>query len=202
LLERHLTVAHAMHADVVVKIPSDCPLIDPQVIDRVLARCHASPDDVDYVSNLHPATYPDGNDVEAISIAALEAAFYEASRSFEREHTTPFIWERPQRFRVANVAWETGEDLSMTHRWTLDYPEDYQFIRTVYERLWSPERPLFSMSDILQLLGEDPRLADINARYCGVNWYRHHLGELAQVRASDTRHPAPSPRPSENRDRA
>jgi spore coat polysaccharide biosynthesis protein SpsF len=82
------------------------------------------PDAFDYVSNLHPATYPDGNDVEVMSMATLETAWREAGRPFEREHTTPFIWEQPSASASATSSWETGRDLSMSHRFTLDYAED------------------------------------------------------------------------------
>ncbi|MBV8201295.1 MAG: glycosyltransferase family protein, partial [Acidobacteria bacterium] len=130
--------------DVVVKIPSDCPLIDPAVIDRVIG-CHlADPERFDFVSNLHPATYPDGNDVEVMPMAVLAAAWREAARPHEREHTTPFIWDQPGRFRLGNVRWETGRDLSMSHRFTIDYPEDYAFVSAVYDALYTaaPERSL------------------------------------------------------------
>lgn len=89
----------------------------------------------DYVSNLHPATYPDGNDVEIMTMNALAAAWREAGRPLEREHATPYLWENPDRFRVGNVAWETGLDYSMSHRWTIDYEWDYQFIAAIYNAL-------------------------------------------------------------------
>ncbi len=92
-LDRHRQVAAATAADVVVKIPSDCPLIDPAVVDRVIAAF--VPGAHDYVSNLHPPSYPDGNDVEAMSRDALEIAAREATRPLEREHTTPFLWDQP-----------------------------------------------------------------------------------------------------------
>ncbi len=187
LLDRHYRAARKAGADLVVKIPSDCPLIDPAVIDRVLAYSLEHTESLDFVSNLHPATYPDGNDVEVIPFPVLETAWREADKDFEREHTTPFIWERPERFRIGNVVWESGHDYSMTHRWTIDYPEDYQFIGRVFDELWSPERPIFSLQDILNLLSRKPELAEINARYAGVNWYRKHMGELRTVRPDQTR---------------
>ncbi len=189
LLDRHYRAALAFGADAVAKIPSDCPLIDPAVVDRVLARFAVG--DCDYVGNLHPASYPDGNDVEVMSLEALATAWREAQLAMEREHTTPYLWERPERFRLANVSWEAGaegtlRDYSMSHRWTIDYPEDYEFIRCVYEALY-PQNPEFSMGDILDLLAVRPDLAAINARYAGVNWYRHHLHELKTVDARHTR---------------
>ena len=138
------------------------------------------------MSNLHPATYPDGNDVEIAALGALESAYREARRSFEREHTTPFIWERPERFRIGNVVWGTGLDYSMSHRFTLDYFEDYQFIKTIFEEFGRSSVP-FSLDDILTLLRQKPHIAQLNAKFVGVNWYRHHLHELSQVRPVETR---------------
>jgi spore coat polysaccharide biosynthesis protein SpsF len=175
-LDRHVAAARATSADVVVKIPSDCPLIDPATIDRVIGAFLAEPD-VDYVSNLHPATWPDGFDVEVMTRGALETAWREATRPLDREHTTPFLWDNPERFLTQNVAWETGLDHSRSHRLTLDYPEDYAVIRAIYDELWSPGR-LFTLAEILAVLGARPALAEINAMHRGTTWYRNHPGEL------------------------
>ncbi len=186
LLDRHYQLARQYQAEVVVKIPSDVILIDPMAIDRVLGVYLANPDAYDFVSNLHPQSYPDGNDVEVMSMNALEMAWREAIRDFEREHTTPFFWENPDRFRLANVTWETGLDYSMSHRWVLDYPEDYEQIRQIYEALY-PKNPNFGLSDILDLLEREPSIYDINAKYIGVNWYRNHLDELKTISADETK---------------
>jgi spore coat polysaccharide biosynthesis protein SpsF len=185
LLERHLGAVAGLGADVVVKIPSDCPLIDPQVIDRVVGFHRAQPDRHDFVSNLHPASYPDGNDVELMPLPLLELAAREATRPHEREHTTPFFWDQPARFRIGNVAWETGQDLSMSHRFTIDYPEDYAFIAAVFAALHGGPRP-FSLAEILRFVEEHPAVFALNQRYAGVNWYRHHLGELRTVGRGET----------------
>jgi spore coat polysaccharide biosynthesis protein SpsF len=186
LLDRHYQAGKAFGADAVVKIPSDVPLIDPDVIDRVLAVYLDDPGRYDFVSNLHPASYPDGNDVEVMSMQALRRAWQGARRPLEREHTTPYLWENPQRFAIGNLSWESGLDYSMSHRWTIDYPEDYWFIRAVYEALY-PHNPRFSLSDILELLERQPEIARLNAKYAGVNWYRHHLGELRTITPEHTR---------------
>jgi len=188
LLDRHLQAARAFGAQHVVKIPSDCVLIDPVVIDRVLGAYLDRADRYDYVSNLHPPTYPDGNDVEVCSFAALEAAWRLAKRPLDREHTTPFLWDTPGAFRLGNVSWETGQDLSMTHRAVLDYPEDYKLIRVLYEAL-HPANPAFGVADIVRYLDEHADVRELNARYRGVNWYRAHLGELRTVSSADTRQP-------------
>ncbi len=186
LLDRHYQVARALGAAYVVKIPSDCPLIDPVVIDRVIGAYLNAPDGCDYLSNLHPQSYPDGNDVEICSFAALESAWRLATRGFEREHTTPFLWERPNLFRIGNVTWETGLDLSKSHRVVLDYVEDYEVIRRVFDAL-SPTNPWFGVADVVRYLDDHPDVATLNARHRGVNWYRHHLAELRTVTAADTR---------------
>lgn len=121
-----------------------------------------------------------------MSFRALETAWKEATRDFEREHTTPYIWERPESFQILNVAWETGLDLSMTHRLTIDYPEDYDVIRAVYKDLFA-ENPRFGLKEIMRLLEEKPEIRAKNAAYAGVNWYRHHLDSLRTIRPEQTK---------------
>jgi spore coat polysaccharide biosynthesis protein SpsF len=188
LLDRHVRAGRFFGARHVVKIPSDCPLIDPAAIDRVLSFYLGNVVRYDYVSNLHPQSWPDGNDVEVMRFSALETAWREADRSFEREHTTPFLWDRPERFRIGNVRWGTGLDLSKSHRFVVDYQDDYEFAFEVYEALYRA-KPLFGTDDVLDLLAVRPDLFDLNSRYAGVNWYRHHLEELRTVGADDTRMP-------------
>jgi len=187
LLDRHYHVARRAGAEVVVKVPSDCPLIDPGVIDRVLAHYQRHSGDFDFVSNLHPPTWPDGNDVEVLPFEVLETAWRESTRELDREHTTPFVWDQPDRFRIGNVRWETGLDLSTSHRFTVDYEEDHAFVAAIYDALWSPTRPVFRLHEILDLLAARPDLRELNEHYVGVNWYRHYLRELATIDASQTR---------------
>ena len=175
-------------AEAVIKIPSDCPLIDPTVIDRVIGFYLTYSSVYDFVSNLHPATYPDGNDVEIMTFGALQRAWREARRPMEREHTTPYIWEHPELFRIGNVVMDGGADYSMTHRFTIDYAEDYTFIRTVFDELY-PGDPRFGVGDILSLLERRPDIYAINTAYAGVNWYRHHLDELKTVGVEQTKQP-------------
>jgi spore coat polysaccharide biosynthesis protein SpsF len=185
LLDRHVMAARARGADAVAKIPSDCPLIDPAAIDAVLSTFRTRRD-LDYVSNLHPQSWPDGNDVEVMRRAALEAAHAEATAPFQREHTTPFLWDQPERFRIGNVA-RDGPDLSRSLRFTIDYPEDHRLLARIFAELWTPEEPVFSLETVLRLLEARPDIRAINERWLNVNWYRHHLGELRTVGAADTR---------------
>ncbi len=174
LLDRHYQAQLQYRSEVTVKIPTDCPLIDPAAIDRVIGDYLAAP--VDFVSNLHPATYPDGNDVEVMSAPALERAWKEATKTIEREHTTPYLWDSGL-FTVRNVTWETGLDYSQSHRWVLDYVEDYVFIQALWERL-GRHKPLFGVRDILDCLDDNPELLAMNAKWVGDSWYLRQGGEL------------------------
>ena len=191
LLDRHYRAAAAHNADAVVKIPSDCPLIDVGVINRVIGFFVESRGKFDYVSNLHPATYPDGNDVEIFTVEALTEAWEKADKDFEREHTTPFIWENPEWFRIGNVQWEKGLDYSMSHRWVLDYAEDYHLIQAVYNAL-APANPFFGIDDILVFLSENPSVRTLNEKYAGINWYRHHIDELRTITPRETKLEVPA----------
>ncbi len=177
-LDRHYQAAVHYSADAVVKIPSDCPLIDPGAIDRVLGHFLTQAGEYDFVTNLLPPTWPDGNDVEVMTLSALKSAWEEAQRPFEREHTTPFIWENLGRFRVRNVRWQTELNYSQSHRFVLDYAADYQFISAIFERLLPKFGPVFSLEQILALLGQAPELQDINREHLGSCWQQKHLHEL------------------------
>lgn len=186
LLDRHYQVGKLYQADMVLKIPSDCPLIDPAAIDQALHYYFKHKSQFDYVSNLHPATWPDGNDVEIMTMACLTNAWENATRPMELEHTTPCIWENPQLYRIGNITWETGLDYSMSHRFTIDYQADYDFINAVFSELY-PVNDGFNCQDIINLLQRKPEIYNLNSQYAGVNWYRHHLDELKTVSPEQTR---------------
>lgn len=187
LLDRHYQAAMQYPGiDTVIKIPSDCPLIDPAVIDDVISFYLERAADFDFVSNLHPATYPDGNDVEIMPLEVLKQAWEKAEKPMEREHTTPYIWEQPEIFRIGNVFMPGGKDYSMSHRFTIDYQEDYDFISAVYDALY-PVNPRFSLDDIMQLLHHRPDIFQINHKFAGVNWYRNHLDELKTINSGQTK---------------
>ena len=182
LLDRHYRAALEYNADFVVKIPSDQPLSDPAIVDEVIGLWIDHRDDYDYVSNYHPPTFPDGLDVEGSPIATVERAWREAAEPHEREHTFPYIWDRPSEFRIGNVSNKHG-NMFLSHRWTLDYQEDFEFIKAVFEAF--EHRPHFSMKDVLSLLADRPQLADINRRYNGVNWYRNTNTKLSTISRTD-----------------
>jgi spore coat polysaccharide biosynthesis protein SpsF len=173
LLQRHVDAARLTEADAVVKIPSDCPLIDPRVIDEVVGFYRRNRQRFDFVSNLHPPTWPDGNDVEVMRRDLLELAAREAAQPVEREHTTPFFWDQPERFRVGNVtalSWESGHDLSSAYRLTLDYGEDHALIAAVWDALHVRGAAPFSVEAIVEFLDAHPEIKAINARFAGRSW--------------------------------
>jgi len=180
VLDRYYKAAKQHGATVIVRITADCPLIDPRIMDRVIRYYLENKGKFDFVSTNHPATFPDGLDTEVLSFEALEKAWRNAKKPYEREHVTPYIWDQPEKFRIGNV--ENDEDLSTKERWTLDYEEDFQFIKTVYENLYK-EGEIFFMEDVLQLLKEKPELSEINKKYRGITWYalQKHLDELRTV---------------------
>lgn len=178
LLDRHYQAAKKFQADFVVKIPSDCPLADPKTIDEVISLWLNNQGNFDYVSNYHEPTFPDGLDVEGCPFAILETAWKEAREPHEREHTFPFIWDNPQRFRIGNLVNPRG-NMFMTHRWTLDYEEDFLFLKEVFENF--KDKPDFSFDDILTLLAQKPGLQRINEKFNGINWYRHHPDKLKTI---------------------
>jgi spore coat polysaccharide biosynthesis protein SpsF (cytidylyltransferase family) len=153
VLERYRLAAEALAADAVVRITGDCPLVDAHVVDEVVRRFRES--SADYVSNVAPPTYPDGLDVEVISRSALDRAAREAALPSEREHVTVYIAEHSESFRSKNVTHDP--DLSAM-RWTVDYPDDLQFVRAVF-RAFRGREDAFVMEDVLEALGRDPRLA-------------------------------------------
>jgi len=133
-------------AEAVVRMTADCPLADPALIDRVIATFLDG--GYDYVSNT-PAvrTFPHGLDVEVMRAEALETAWREGHDPYEREHVTPFIYRRPERFRLGFVS----DAPNLAHlRWTVDLPEDLDFVRHVYETLY-PGDPAFTSADVVAL---------------------------------------------------
>lgn len=157
VLARYQQAARAVDAATVMRITADDPFKDPDVCGLVLSRFIRAEGSVDYVSNTVELSYPEGLDVEVFSREALERAAQEANLPSEREHVTPYIYKRPDAFRIEQVVLD--RDLSSL-RWTLDYPEDLVFARAVYERL--SNKPMFLMDDVLSLLAREPHLAALN----------------------------------------
>lgn len=146
VLDRFYQAAKKYQAEVIVRITADCPLIDPQIIDKVIKKFKSR--DFDYVSNTHPATYPDGMDTEVFSFQVLERVWQEAKKPSEREHVTPYIWKNPGKFRLGCV--RNPEDLSKI-RLTVDYQEDFLLVKEVIEAFYRNDKS-FTLKEILNFL--------------------------------------------------
>lgn len=169
-LARHVQAGIALEADAVAKIPSDCPLIDPGVIDLVLRGYRDRLPACDYFGNLQPPSWPDGNDVEVMSLAALRTAAAEACDPFDREHTTPYLWSRPERFRSGNVRWPSGLDYSRRYRWVVDWEEDLALVRAICAALEPRYGLRFGVDEVLGLHRARPELERINAQHRGYHY--------------------------------
>lgn len=155
LLDRYVAAARAHHADVVVRITSDCPLIDPLLIDEVVAARRSS--GADYASNsLEPRTYPRGLDVEVVSREALERAWVEDRDPAWREHATPYIYRHPEIFGLLRVALD--EDLA-GHRWCVDTAADLELVRRIYAEIGNDR---FGWREALEVVRRHPDWAAIN----------------------------------------
>lgn len=182
VLDRYYQTAKEAEAFVVVRVTADCPIIDPNLIDdvvnTVLSGVHsADGTQFDFACNRLPPpyhrTYPIGLDVEACTFKILEKAWKDAQEPHHREHAMPYLYEgvelsavsrqlsegiSPRGFRVAllNHTTDFGD-----YRWTVDTPEDMEFMRQVYAHFNG--RDDFSWKEVLDLVHNEPQLMEINA---------------------------------------
>lgn len=176
VLDRYYRAARAHKADIIVRITADCPAIDPALVDRAVETLLDG--GYDFVANRlpppFPRTFPIGLDVEVCTFAALERAWMEARQPFQHEHVMPFIYQdvrlltvdeylsagvSPRGFKIAllNHAPDYG-----SLRWTVDTPEDLEFMRQVFDLL--KDKNDFTWYDLLAVVQKHPELAEINAQ--------------------------------------
>lgn len=153
VLDRYYQCAKEYGIKDIVRITADCPLHDPDVIDLVVEGYLEG--GYDYVSNTIEYTFPDGLDVEVFSFNALENAWINASLPSEREHVVPYI-RKNEKFKKKNVY---SSKKYPTYRLTLDHPEDYQFIKRIYEGLGTE---MFYLDEIVKFLEKNSDLIKIN----------------------------------------
>jgi spore coat polysaccharide biosynthesis protein SpsF (cytidylyltransferase family) len=170
VLDRYYQAARTYGAETIVRIMGDCPLIDPQVIERVMKEHMVG--DYDYVSNVMDPTFPDGMEVEVFNFAALEKSWEEARSPSQREHVTLYMRNQSE-FKKANVT--HVPDLS-AERWVLDTPQDLQVIEGILTGLYR-YRPDFTMQDILAFKAENPGLFEINKAITRQEGYLRSLAE-------------------------
>jgi glutamate-1-semialdehyde aminotransferase/spore coat polysaccharide biosynthesis protein SpsF (cytidylyltransferase family)/predicted dehydrogenase len=180
VLDRFYVAARGEKASQIVRITADCPLIDPDVIDRVVRRFQRG--DLDYASNAMVRSYPDGLDTEIFSFSALEMAWHEASKTSEREHVTPYL--RSDKFRTANVE-NDSRSFYQHYRWTVDETADLEFIRAVYKAF--RDKDSFGMNDVLELIEKTPGLEKMNSEIVSNVGYYKSLFEEASAAAAPRR---------------
>lgn len=156
VLDRFYQAAAPLHPEHLIRLTGDCPLADPQVIDDCIDFHLAG--GFDYSSNALKPTFPDGLDVEICRFQCLAEAWAEATLVSEKEHVTPFIHSRPERYRIGHF--QQAEDLSWL-RWTVDRPEDFAVVEQIYNALY-PHNPAFTTADILAFLAAHPEVARQN----------------------------------------
>ncbi len=157
VLSRYYHCANEFNASDIVRVTSDCPLIDSSVTKNIVQFYIDNSEKYDYVSNTIDRTYPRGLDTEVFSFIALEKAFFEANSPRDREHVTPYIWDNPNIFRI--YKYKSEEDNSGL-RWTLDTEEDFKLIFKIYE--YFKQKKYFGLDDILKLIELKPELKYIN----------------------------------------
>ncbi|KJS81115.1 MAG: acylneuraminate cytidylyltransferase [Peptococcaceae bacterium BICA1-8] len=159
VLSRYYYVAKENEVDIIIRITSDCPLIDPRVLDDVIT-CYLE-GNYDIVSNAGPnisqRTFPRGLDAEVFSFNVLKDAFRNAKERYQREHVTPYIYESSKKV----FYFKNDVDYSK-YRWTLDTEEDFELIQLVYEKLYDGKHD-FYLDDIIKLFKKTPELYEINA---------------------------------------
>lgn len=157
VLARYYFAAKKYNAKHIVRITSDCPVIDPVVIDEVIRIYHSK--NYDAVANGLIRTFPRGMDTEVFSFQCLEDAYFHADKPYEREHVTPYIYEHKEKYSIHNYPYPF--DYSK-YRWTVDTEEDFDLIKKIIESLYN-NKPKFTLEDCIQLLKENPEWSKINA---------------------------------------
>lgn len=157
VLDRYYQTARIFNGDIIVRITSDCPIIDASIIDSILLKYFEPPQSPDYASNVYPVrTFPQGLDTEVFSFQALERAWKEDNNPAFREHVTQYIIKNPSTFNIMCLT--NPIDLSY-HRWTVDTIEDFTLIKAIYEHFGHDR---FAWTAVLHFLAQNPQLIEIN----------------------------------------
>lgn len=157
VLDRYYWTAIQYQADVIVRITSDCPLIEPEIVDRVVQEFLDLQPGVDYASNVFPRrTFPRGLDTEVMRFDVLEQAWHKDNNPAWREHVTPYIQRNPDLFHIHGVINKVNYSYM---RWTVDTPEDLAFVRCIYDHFVCDR---FSWREVLAVLEQHPEWLEIN----------------------------------------
>ena len=159
VLSRYYGAAKKFQSDIIVRITSDCPLIDPRVVDSVVMK-HLKTR-ADYTSNVLKRTFPRGLDVEVFNFNILKQAYKNAKKRYEKEHVTPYMREHSKVFKLQNL--ETKNILRRPDlRLTVDTKEDMKLIKKIYNYLYKDYKQIFYTDEVVELFNREPELAKIN----------------------------------------
>lgn len=158
VLSRYALCAQEHALDLVVRVTSDCPCIDWEILDELIDRHLAEKND--YTSNTLQRSFPHGVDAEVVTATALQEAFEQATEKYEIEHVTPFFYKsHPERFRIGHMVADTAR-AGAKIRITLDAPEDYVLLQAVFDLIGDPLA--FTTADVVALFARHPWLTEIN----------------------------------------
>jgi len=158
VLSRYYFAAKENNADIVIRVTSDCPCLDYNIINDMVNIFIEKNHKIDYMNNTLDRTYPRGYDVEIFSYNVLENAFKNAKRAYEREHVTPYLYDLNNKFRI--LSYKNSKDYSK-YRVTLDTKEDFQVIDAIYSALFN-KKGYFLLQDVIEFLDKNPQIEKIN----------------------------------------
>ena len=154
VLDRYYRCAQKFNFSTIIRISSDCPLIDPEITDNVIE--HFDSEKYDYVCNTQPRTFPQGTETEVFSFTALHDAWKNSKLPSEREHVTAFFYNNPEQFRILNV--KNDKDLSNL-RWCIDREEDLDVLKDIVSK--TKKRPILT-KHILEIIKSEPEIFEKN----------------------------------------
>ena len=167
VLKRYYDCATKFKSKIIVRIPSDCPLIDPKIVEKGI-RLFLN-NKYSYISNIINPTFIDGNDVEIFNYKILKSINNKAKSKFDREHVTTFLRRNLKRYKYKNFG--SNKNLSKEYRYTLDYPEDLFLIKKIINKLGF----YCNYSKICNFLIKNKKISKINKKYIGTMWYQKNF---------------------------
>jgi spore coat polysaccharide biosynthesis protein SpsF len=177
VLDRFYRAAQEHNGDPILRITADCPLVDPQLIERLIQMYNG--DRYDHVGvaagagaqRLREGRFPDGLDAECFAFSALSRAWHEATAARDREHVTRYIWSNKQMFRCGELR---AEHSYPNMRLTVDYPEDFELVTKIYDSLYREHKP-FLLADVMKFLERNTGLLELNRNWAETENYRKVL---------------------------
>jgi len=167
IANRFYNAAKKYNADVIVRIWGDCPFLDPEIVDSMLEIF--MDERLDYITNSNPPTFPRGFDLEIYSIKVLREILDDTDDPFYREYPFEFVFRNGNQYKTMNYC--NTEDLSRYY-WTVDYPEDFDFVSKVYKELQNNDKTIFHLRDILNLVKVKPEILPNVRKRRNIEYYK------------------------------